>query len=717
MTSHPDRLSIRLKAYPLLAGHVLYAIFLTLCLTMFALSLYGKMVFGATGDCETLYASPGYEDACDNWRVALYDFGLEPVVFEGYFFILRVVAALPFFILSYLLIRNRGQELRVLLFASFLLLLGGAGTLYNPFWVWSGGWFTEKDQLQLLPFLSKLLEFLGAIGIALFAFLFPDGRFIPRWSRWVIIVWAVQRFGVTFFPETAASVYTWPYAIGFISTTIIELIIIGAFVWRYHADATPVQRQQMKWITAGVLLLALNYALDYGVWEVYTMLTNNWLIATHQQAIVWELFQDTLWYVGQFIFGICVGMAVFRHRLWDIDLILSRTLIYGSLTALIIALYITIVGGLGVLFQVQTNTLTGLAATGIIAVLFQPLRDRLQRLVNRLLYGERDDPAKVLTRLAHHLTTVDQPTVILPNLVQTIAYTLKIPYVGIWLPVDDQMELAASWGSSANPLHTIQLIYQNQTLGHLNVAQRGPFEPFHHHEQELLATIAALTATTIRAVQLSDELQRSRQRIITAREEERRRLRRDLHDGLGPQLASQTLGLDAISRLMISNPQKAQSLLEALKTQAQEAILDVRRLVYDLRPPALDDLGLVGALQQTASRYESASLRFAFDVPKALPELPAAVETATYRIAQEAMTNVVRHAQATYCKVSLHHEKHDIVIEIQDNGIGLSTEHPVGIGLKAMSERATELNGQCIVESVGEGGTRVQARLPLDTFS
>jgi len=246
------------------------------------------------------------------------------------------------------------------------------------------------------------------------------------------------------------------------------------------------------------------------------------------------------------------------------------------------------------------------------------------------------------------------------------------------------------------------------------VAPRGPQERFNRYEQELLATIAALTATTVRAVQLSDDVRRSRQRIVSAREDERRRLRRDLHDGLGPQLASQMLELEAVAQLMSSNPAKAQSLLSSLKTQAEEAILDLRGLVYGLRPPALDDLGLIGALRQSASRYESGALRFTFETPETLPDLPAAVETALYRIAQEAMTNVARHAQATLCTMRLHCANAYAMLEVRDNGGGLPPHHRSGVGLQAIKERTTELNGQYTLESLPDGGTLVRARLPLE---
>jgi signal transduction histidine kinase len=479
---------------------------------------------------------------------------------------------------------------------------------------------------------------------------------------------------------------------------------IFAIIRRFRRS-TGVERVQMKWFVYSALACLIPSSIMFIIY----------ILSPHRTAFI------QLWYILPtlltLVFPVTMWIAIVRHRLWDIDIIINRTLVYASLTVLLLVVYLFIVGGLGAVFQMRINTLSSLAATGIIAVLFQPLRDRLQHSVNRLLYGERDDPAAVLARLAHHPETAESPSAILPNLVQTIAFTLKIPHVAIWLPAGaGRMEPIAVWGKVPNQTQTIPLTYQKEEIGDLVVAPRGPQERFNRFERDLLATIAALTATTVRAVQLSDELRRSRQRIVAAREDERRRLRRDLHDSLGPQLASQTLGLEAVAQLMPNNPEKAQAVLSSLKLQAQEAILEVRRLVYDLRPPALDNLGLIGALQQSASRYEIGGLRFNFDVPATLPELPAAVEIAVYRIAMEALTNVVHHAQATLCCVRLFCTDTYVTIEVHDNGLGLPRNHPFGVGLQAMRERTTELNGQFVLESLPGGGTFVQAIIPREVY-
>jgi len=201
---------------------------------------------------------------------------------------------------------------------------------------------------------------------------------------------------------------------------------------------------------------------------------------------------------------------------------------------------------------------------------------------------------------------------------------------------------------------------------------------------------------------------------VTAREEERRRLRRDLHDGLGAQLAGLNVQTGALRRLISRDPEGADELVVELRDELRAAIADIRRLVYDLRPPALDDLGLVGALRQLAERYgsEGGQPRVLVEAPEDLPHLPAAVEVAVYRVAQEALTNVVRHARAKTCMVRLA-VKEDVALEIVDDGVGIPAERTAGVGLYSMYERAAELGGSCVIEAAPEGGTRVLVRLPL----
>lgn len=712
MNTNAVSVPIRLDGRALLAGRFIYMLLLVFGLIVFGYSLYSIFVQG-TAACDSIHNADW--TGCDAWFAAIADLGMSSSGFQSYFLAWRLAVAAAALSLSLLLVWRGGSDLRTLLLAGFLLVLAIAGTWFNPLWLWGAHWLKEFTPLPFLGYADRLLTFFLYSGLVLFAFLFPDGRFVPRWSRWLVGFWLLLIAGYAFLPDSMASWANWPYLLAVV--VVMVMIVSGgtAVVWRYRQQATPVQQQQIKWVSAGFVLMALNLLIDYGVWNVYPAITGSDLIVTGRQAVLWDLSQDTIWYISQILFTLCIGLAVFRRRLWGIDPILNRTLVYGGLTILVIALYIGIVGGLGALFQTQISPVIGLVATGIIAVLFQPLRDWLQRGVSRLLYGERDDPAAVLTQLAQQLETAVTPVDILPNLVQTIALTLKIPHTAIWLPnAEDRLEPAAVWGSAPEHVEHLRLTYQNERLGHLVVAPRDAGGSFNRRERQLLHTIAALTASTVRAVQLTDELRQSRQRIVTAREDERRRLRRDLHDGLGPQLASQTLGLEAVDQLMTVDPEKARGLLAALQMQAQEAIVDVRRLVYALRPPALDDLGLLAALQQSADRLETDLLRFTFDVPHPLPDLPAAVETAVFRITQEAMTNVVRHAAANHGTVRLVCVEKDLIVTVADDGQGLPAVHHAGVGLHSMCERAEELNGRCMIQSLPEGGTQVQAWLPLE---
>ncbi len=215
-------------------------------------------------------------------------------------------------------------------------------------------------------------------------------------------------------------------------------------------------------------------------------------------------------------------------------------------------------------------------------------------------------------------------------------------------------------------------------------------------------------------MRLTTDLQRSRERLVTTREEERRRLRRDLHDGLGPTLSSLPLKLDVAGDLMEQDPVAARELLRGLKEQSQSAVADIRRLVYELRPPALDELGLVGAIREIAAQYTRNGLRVSVDAPEELSLLPAAVEVAAYRITQEALTNVARHAAASECvvRVALDEAAGALHLEIRDDGSGIPPGHARGVGLSSMRERAEELGGNCVVESAVMGGTLVHATLP-----
>src|SRR5919112_5621636 len=320
--------------------------------------------------------------------------------------------------------------------------------------------------------------------------------------------------------------------------------------------------------------------------------------------VVNVLIGYTFLYAAMLLIPLSIGFAILRRRLWDIDLIINRTLVYGALTASVAALYVLVVGALGQVLQVSGNLIVSLIATGLTAVLFAPLRDRLQCGVNRLMYGERDEPYAVLSRLGQRLEAALAPDEVLPTIVEMTAQALKLPYAAILLKQNGEFVTAAQYGTLVGEPVRLQLVYQTELIGQLVLAPRAPGEAFTPSDQRLLDDLARQAGVVVYSVRLNADLQRSRERLVTTREEERRRLRRDLHDGLGPTLAGLTFGLDAARNLLIhEEPKDADTLLDELKGQTQEAVLDVRRLVYGLRPPALDDLGLVTAIQEQAASH------------------------------------------------------------------------------------------------------------------
>jgi signal transduction histidine kinase len=549
--------------------------------------------------------------------------------------------------------------------------------------------------------------------------LFPDGRLPSR--RWRPVTWlaaggatisilgSVFRSGV---PDGDYPMVTNPVGIGgsvpglmsavgtsFAATAFLLSVISMILRFRHSRGK---ERQQIKWIAyaGGVMIFAF---------------------AAGETIPGPELFDDLMWaagFIGLIGLPVAAGIAILRHDLYDIDLVVNRTLVYGVLTVCVAGVYVLVVGYLGTVFRADNDLLISLVAAGVVAVLFAPLRDRLQRAVNRLMYGERDDPYAVLSRLGQRLEATLEPGAVLPAVAETVATALKLPYAAIELKERDGFALVTSHGSPTGSPVAVPLVHQHETVGRLLLVPRAGEEGFSPADRRLIEDLARQVATAAHAVRLTSDLQRARERLVTAREEERRRLRRDLHDGLGPQLSSQTLTIDAVRELMRQDPDAAEALLLDLKAQSRDAVADVRRLVYALRPPALDDLGLVGALRATA-QHASNGPRVSVEAPDNLPPLPAAVEVAAYRIAQEALTNVVRHAGASRCviRLVLDEEAEMLRLEVEDDGRGIGEERGSGVGLHSMRERARELGGGLTVGTPSGRGTVVRARLPLATPS
>jgi signal transduction histidine kinase len=259
-------------------------------------------------------------------------------------------------------------------------------------------------------------------------------------------------------------------------------------------------------------------------------------------------------------------------------------------------------------------------------------------------------------------------------------------------------------------------------IGALRVSHRARGEEFSAADRRLLENIALQAGAVAQSLRLNAELVRSRAEIVIAREEERRRLRRDLHDGLGPILASQTLKMAAVRQLVRQNLEQAEVMVDDIIQQNENTVSEVRRLVYGLRPPALDELGLVEAVRDLIRRSEPGGQSITVVGPEeVLPKLPAAVEANAYRIALEGLTNAARHAQAQHCTIrfACEEQQHNgvarpaLVVQISDDGVGMPAQYRAGVGMRSMRERAEELGGHLTIASTDPHGTQVTAWLPL----
>jgi signal transduction histidine kinase len=393
-----------------------------------------------------------------------------------------------------------------------------------------------------------------------------------------------------------------------------------------------------------------------------------------------------------------VGIA--RHGLFDTRAVLSRTLIYASLSAVIVVVYLLATVLTNLLFR---GLVPQIVAAVVAALTVLPLREFAQRRVNQMVYGLRDDPAAAFARLGDRLDAAGAPDDLLPAATRTLSEVLRLPYVAI--EVDG--EIVDQHGRRLpGTVTALPLPFAGETIGHLVVQIRSDGD-LAADELRLLTGLTRQVAVAARAVALTRALQQSRQRLVSLREDERRRLRRDLHDGLGPTLAGIALGIDTARRAVPAGGATA-DLLGSLRHETEAAVADIRRIVYELRPPILDELGLAGAVREQAVRLCSAAVTVAAD----LPVLPAAVEVAAYRIVMEALTNAARHAPGSAVSVRLAVNGH-LELSVADEGAGLPDDFQAGVGLHSMRERAAELGGVCDISRRRPRGTLVRAEIPV----
>ena len=568
------------------------------------------------------------------------------------------------------------------------------------------GW--DQGALRLIgTVLDYSWTWSASLCLPLALLLFPDGRFAsPRW-RW--LGWAVIAESLLF----AASFAT-PSAMVIDHRSVTLYLSIPFY-----------NRLASLWLVSNLGWLAIFAAAFASLVIRYRRGTD-----TERRQLLWLLLAGVvvLGYVGV-VWGIIAGgpilgllvlplipaavtVAILRYQLLDIRLVVSRALVYGILTAVAAVAYTGIVALLDVLVRSRVSLESAVVASVIIAIGFNPVRTRLQHLIDRALYGDRRDPVRAVSLVGERLAGTGAAG--LSGVLEALCESLRLPFAAVRFGSAE----AAAYGTTPELLHSISLRYGGTRIGELIVGLRSGQRRLGPPDIAVLELLAGPLAVALHAMALSAALQESRVSIVAAREEERRRLRRDLHDGLGPALTGIAFKADAARNTLAAEPAQASELLGALRADTTAAIADIRRLVYGLRPPALDDLGLIGSLRQQsarlAQRADGQSIPVLIDAPEALPSLPAAVEVAAYRIISEALTNAARHSGATRIEVGLTlTEETGLGIEVRDDGGGLAAGWEAGFGLTSMRERAAELGGSCRAGPDPGGGGCVVASLPL----
>jgi two-component system, NarL family, sensor kinase len=509
-----------------------------------------------------------------------------------------------------------------------------------------------------------------------------------RWCRLARVIGAVATVVVVVEP-----------GVGGWAAGVVGLAAIGVLGWQLHhrpgaGDPLP------AWLLAGCVaawLAVVPDSVDVVDWR---------LPGRHVVSALLLLATVPLLVAG-------VVIEVIRRSPTRLARISHPVVEWLMLTAGIIIVYTGLVAGLGRMVGGSGPTWFLVAATGAIAILLEPARRRIRRFVDQLVYGSRDDPLAVVQHVVDHVGA-DSGDDLLPALVRSLERELRLSAVAIDIATPDGWERAAAVGTSTEHRREVMLHHRDEVVGRLVVGWAdGP--SLRARDEQILDQLAGPLSLAVSWVRLAAALRRSSIEIVSAREEERRRLRRDLHDGLGPALTGISLGLRTAVRQLQRSPdadavRPARDLLTQLADEVDAVVNEVKRIVRDLRPTALDQVGLVDAVAAFSRRFAD-DLEIHLALPAEPVELPVAVEIAVYRIVTEALTNVVRHARAARCWLTIATGS-TVEIDVVDDGIGIDDTGPAGVGLTAMRERARELGGSVRLSPNTPRGTHVHVQLP-----
>ena len=541
-----------------------------------------------------------------------------------------------------------------------------------------------------------------ALPATLLLNLYPDGRVAAPFWRWVNKVTVAAMIVATIAAGTSRSVarqdftgarpvVTLPQAAGtplavaaVAALLLCALASIGGAIWRTWRARAP-QRQQLLLLLVTSAIVILLAPLNAPGW---------------------------LFDAGLVAVPAAVAVGVLRYRLLGVEVVIRRTLQFAVLTLLVVGIYTAAAAATSALVAGQTGS--RVVAAAAVALVLLPLRDRLQAWVDRLVYGARRDPLGAVRRVGASVSATSADP--LPAVVGSVADAVRASFVAI-TDADGTVLAQAGTDRAGSPRLSYPLTVAGQQVGQLVMGPARGESAMPAADARVIAALLAPVAAVVHAVQLTRRLAGAHERTLAAAQQERSRIRRDLHDGLGPSLSGVALGLEAVQTALPGDTQTAADLTARMRIEIAGAVEDVRRIIDELRPAALEDVGLVQALRERAASLaarSSSGLIVEFRAAEPMPGLSEQVEVAAFRIAEEAMTNVLRHAQASRCEVRL--EVADaLVVSVSDDGVGLPGQTRAdGVGLTSMRQRAAELGGCCTVEPAIPSGVIVCARFPLE---
>jgi signal transduction histidine kinase len=561
------------------------------------------------------------------------------------------------------------------------------------------------------------VPFIGISGFLLL--LFPDGHLpTPRW-RWfgwmcgigLVVLGLIVLFGSGTFGDIGHPEIQNPWgwhpldALGgwiYVTTIFAPLVVVGGAVAvfrRLRRATDPVERQQLRWLAWAAVLIAGGYVFAFIPELVFGSEQSNWN----------DIF-STLAVASFILIPITIGVAILRYRLYDIDVVIRKTVVFAVLAGFIAIVYVAIVAGISVVVGNLSSTVASAIAAAVVALAVQPVRGWAQRAADRIVYGQRATPYEVLTSFGENLAETYAADDVLQRLARVLGEGVGADRARVWLGPDGTRRVVASWPDAAEGDDDLvePVRHQGEVLGALSVSMPAN-DPIDDPRTELVNGLAAQAGLVLRNVGLLEDLRESRRRLVAAQDLERRKLERNIHDGAQQQLVALTVKLRLARQVLSKDPTRVDGMLDELAGDTQRALEDLRDLARGIYPPLLADQGLAAALEAQARRSPVPVTVEADGVGRYAPE----VEAAVYFSCLEALQNVAKYAEASAATVQLSESPGRLEFRIHDDGVGFdAAATSYGTGLQGIADRLAAFGGALAVASTPGSGTAITGSLP-----